>query len=60
MRAELIYNPRLLIERLSAGWNRRERRRRLRGTCAHRLNEYQIESMELVEHAAAKGGSGIL
>jgi FkbM family methyltransferase len=55
MRTALFYNPRLLIERVSAGWNRRHRRRRLRGTCAHWLNEYQIESMELIEFAARRG-----
>jgi FkbM family methyltransferase len=55
MRSALFYNPRLLIERISDGWNRRHRLRRLRGTCAHWLNQYQVDSLELIERASHDG-----
>jgi FkbM family methyltransferase len=55
VRTALFYNPRLLIERISEEWNRRHRLRRLRGTCAHWLNQYQVESLELIERASSSG-----
>lgn len=55
MRTSLLFSPRLLLERVSARLNRRHRMRRLRGTCAHWLNEYQAESIELIEFAGKQG-----
>lgn len=55
MRAALFYNPQILFERLSQQFTKRQRMRRLRGTCATRLTPDHIDSLELIEHAANAG-----
>ncbi len=55
MRKELLYNPRLLVERI-AEWSFDKRRlARLKGTVASDLSLTHITSMEFIEMAAAGG-----
>jgi FkbM family methyltransferase len=49
MRAELLYNPLLLMERLGQWATERRRLRRLRGTVAAQLTTGHIDSLELLE-----------
>jgi FkbM family methyltransferase len=49
MRRALLYNPRLLCERLATESVRRRRLARLRGTPAERLSIGHIDSLELLE-----------
>jgi FkbM family methyltransferase len=49
MRKELLYNPRLLLERLAEASRRRRRFSRLRGTPAEGLNEAQMDSLEFFD-----------
>jgi FkbM family methyltransferase len=49
MRSALLYNPRLLCERLATESIRRRRSARLRGTPADRLSPDHIDSLELLE-----------
>jgi len=49
MRFELLYNPRLLIERLAIASQRRRRFSKLRGTVAAKLKLGHIDSLELLE-----------
>lgn len=58
MRAELFYKPHLLAERISQELTKRQRLRRLRGTCAAALTPNHIDSLELIE-LAAKGGERV-
>lgn len=53
MRAALFYNPRLLCEPIAQALNTRRRLRRLRGTCAAWLTLDHIDTMELIDIAAA-------
>jgi FkbM family methyltransferase len=55
MRTELLYNPRLLCERLAAESVRRRRLARLRGTEAARLSLGHIDSLELLDIARPAG-----
>jgi FkbM family methyltransferase len=55
MRIELLYNPRLLCERLAELSLGRRRLAHLRGTCAHWLTRDHIDSLELIELTAADG-----
>lgn len=57
MRKALLYNPRLLCERISEEWNKRSRLRRLRNTCAHWLTHDHIDSLELIEISAKEGAN---
>ncbi len=54
MRASLLYNPFVLIERLAIAGRRRRRLRRLRGTPAAALSLAHLDSLELLELLAAK------
>ena len=49
MRFELLYNPRLLIERLAIASQRRRRFSKLTGTVASKLKLGHIDSLELLE-----------
>lgn len=49
MRIELLYKPRLLIERLAIASQRRRRLSKLRGTVASQLKLGHIDSLELLE-----------
>jgi len=49
MRLELLYNPRLLIERLAIASQRQRRLGKLKGTIAADLNLGHIDSLELLE-----------
>jgi FkbM family methyltransferase len=51
VRAELLYNPRLLCERLAVESIRRRRIARLHGTPAQNLSSGHIDSLELLELA---------
>ncbi len=51
MRVELLYNPRLLIERLAIESQRRRRLGKLKGTIASGLKLGHIDSLELLEIA---------
>src|SRR6185503_20483204 len=55
MRLELFYRPRILFQRLAEEAEKRHRLGRLRGTCAHWLTNYHIDSLELIEIAAKQG-----
>jgi FkbM family methyltransferase len=55
MRRALLYNPRLLLERISQELNKRHRVHRLRGTPASWLGTHHIDSMELIDVAARNG-----
>jgi len=54
MRKELLYNPRLLLERLAEISVDRRRKARLRHTPAAALQDSQIQSVEFLELAKAK------
>ena len=49
MRPSLLYNPRVLIERLAIASQRRRRREPLRGTPAERLALGHLDSLELLQ-----------
>lgn len=53
MRTELLYNPRLLCERLAELSIARRRRAQLRGTAAASLTDDHIDSLELLRLAGA-------
>lgn len=55
MRKELFYKPSLLFQRIADELAKRSRLRRIRRTCASWLTHDHIDSMELIEIAAAKG-----
>jgi len=55
VRAALLYNPRLLCERLAVASTRRRRLQRLRNTAASGLSLGHIESLELLDLANAIG-----
>ncbi|HWD58332.1 MAG TPA: FkbM family methyltransferase [Stellaceae bacterium] len=55
MRFALLYNPRLLCERLAIESTRRRRLARLRGTAADRLSPGHIDSLELLEMLRGEG-----
>ena len=55
MRKELLYKPHLLFQRIAEKATKRARLRKLRNTCASWLTHYHIDSMELIQIAAAKG-----
>lgn len=55
MRKELFYRPHLLLTRLAEEATKRARLRRLRRSCANWLTHYHIDSLELIEIAAARG-----
>lgn len=54
MRLELLYNPRLLIERLAIESQRQKRLRKLNKTVASELKLGHIDSLELLELTQAK------
>jgi len=54
MRSKLLYNPRLLCERLAEISLQRRRQRRLRGTLAEKLKPGHIDSLELLELLKSK------
>ena len=51
MRKELLYNPRLLLERLAVASQRKRRFDKLKGTAAKNLSLGHIDSLELLELA---------
>src|ERR1700686_1690941 len=55
MRLELLYNPRLLCERLAIESVRRRRLATLEGTQAAKLSLGHIDTLELVQLASAAG-----
>ena len=55
MRPSLFYNPELLCARIAEEFRKRRRLRRLRGTCASWLTFDHIDTMELIDLAAADG-----
>jgi FkbM family methyltransferase len=55
MRPSLFYNPELLCSRIAEEFRKRRRLRRLRGTCASWLTFDHIDTMELIDLAAADG-----
>src|SRR5579862_4500317 len=54
MRRALLYNPRLLCERLAFESVNRRRQRRLHGTVAKELHLHDISSLELLELATSE------
>ena len=55
MRLELLYNPRLLCERMATALLQRRRLAKLRGTLAQNLSLGHIDSLELLEIARPLG-----